>query len=295
MFDSSLWGLVANNASIDPNSSPFFFLNTVSNVRVNLPSALTIPQQVNSDNIPFDKMVASSSPSSKDCFIAGRFEDFQHIAFCMLGDKSWTIIKSENANTVVLDIEILNKKLYVLACQARERFIEAYDLQNLNTTRVEVLPFPAYHGVMSDNRRMGNISHASNASVYFLGKNLVSGELLLIRGLYDGSYDNNNRRIIGQSTYVQKFIHLPFTREFRLWKYKYSDSEWIEIDNLGDCSIFLGDKSFTVISVNHLTHQELVERNYISFAHWKDSSGSDSLPFKLEVGIFSLINKRKKY
>ncbi|KAI4305156.1 hypothetical protein L6164_028542 [Bauhinia variegata] len=86
-------GLVASNASIDPNSSPFFFLNTVSNVRVNLPSALTIPQQVNSDNIPFDKMVASSSPSSKDCFIAGRFEDFQHIAFCMLGDKSWTIIK----------------------------------------------------------------------------------------------------------------------------------------------------------------------------------------------------------
>ncbi|KAI4305486.1 hypothetical protein L6164_028850 [Bauhinia variegata] len=170
MFDSPVWSHVGDNVPSDPNSSPFFFFNTLSNVRINLPSALNIPQQVISHSCPVDKMVASSSPSSKDCFIAGILNDFQLLAFCKIEDKSWTIIESETANISIVDIEILNKKLFVLVRQARERFIKVYDLQNPNSTIVEALPLPAYHPVMPLNRIMGNISHVSNVSVYFLRK-----------------------------------------------------------------------------------------------------------------------------
>ncbi|KAI4305499.1 hypothetical protein L6164_028862 [Bauhinia variegata] len=190
-------------------------------------------------------------------------------------------------------IEILNSKLYALVTRSlfgrrEERLIRVFDLQNPNITMVQVLRLPAYHEVMFDYLITGNSNyHVSNREVYYLGKDAVSGDLLLIRAIYDFDLDLDldrvGRRIIDHYLIIQNFINPPFTKYLRLWKYQYSDYQWIELDDLGDCSIFLGSIGFTVISTSNLTHQGLVEKNSIYFAHWKNCSGSRSSLWELEM------------
>jgi hypothetical protein len=97
----------------------FFFLNPVTDVRILIPSKLSLPSNSNAggDRIAYvKKMVASSKPNcdESDCYLVGLLTDFCHIAIYKLFDKSWTIVEpDDDSKSFFTDVEIIGTKLYV--------------------------------------------------------------------------------------------------------------------------------------------------------------------------------------
>jgi hypothetical protein len=96
-----------------------FFLNPVTNVRITIPSKLSLPSISSARGDRFStlrKMVASSKPNcdGSNCYLAGLLSDFLRIAIYKLFDKSWTIVEpDDDSKSFFTDVEIIGTKLYV--------------------------------------------------------------------------------------------------------------------------------------------------------------------------------------
>ncbi|KAL6139711.1 hypothetical protein ACLB2K_058013 [Fragaria x ananassa] len=93
----------------------FFFWNPVSGARVKLPT-----HHPSRGRFPEVKVVASSVPTTTKCYVSClHFRQEGRLAFCTPTDRSWTLIKAEEA-LEFWEIEILDGKLYALGREALE-------------------------------------------------------------------------------------------------------------------------------------------------------------------------------
>lgn len=231
--------------------SCYFFLNPISGARVELPSSKIIWSQ---------KIVASSVPTRRqNCYVAMLDLWERHLSFCRPIDKSWTLIKGENA-LEFFDMEIIDGKLYAATRHALE--IMVFDIQ---LHAKEDLPRYTTQRLVVHHPNVGPRDDCVYYRTWYLVKDPESKELFLVfRKLGD--------------------------RGFQVWKLEHcgitGTTRWVEIVDLGNRIMFLSELNNKIISFASDT--TLLETNCIYFAFNVGAS------FRVEFGVFSLTKQSVK-
>ncbi|XP_061376068.1 uncharacterized protein LOC133318126 [Gastrolobium bilobum] len=258
------WMIVSEYSNV--GSLTIFFFNPVTNARVFVPSVLNFPSNspLQADKLLMKKMVASSKPDCLDCFLVCLFNDYCHITFCRLSDKSWTTIEADKDTGVhFMDVEIIDTKLYALTFKS----ILIYDLQDSsdNPPKPKVLamlpPTPRVVSTVTGNQRF------DRGKVFpCLVKDDALGDLFLIYMFYNCAYEAQHAGYL--STVTEYLTPSEMTR-VEVFKLKTSNetNQWIKVDNLGDHVLFVGYIKSTVMSRAALNSTEkLITGNIIFFA-----------------------------
>ena len=204
----------------------FFFWNPVSGARVKLPT-----HHPSRGSFPEVKVVASSVPTTTECYVSClHFRQEGCLAFCTPTDRSWTLIKAEEA-LEFWEIEILDGKLYALGREALE-YVMVFDI-HLDTHAYTSQRLVTLHP---------NINSIVDGGTYYrtcyLAKCCESKDLFMVLW-HDRPY---------------------YQRSFQVLKLE-NNNKWVEIDDLGDRALFMATLSNKFITC----HDKTLERNCIYF------------------------------
>jgi hypothetical protein len=267
----------------------FFFLNPVTDVRIMIPSKLSLVcnSSVQDDIIQYViKMVASSKPNcdrSSDCYLAGLFYDFCHIAIYKLFDKSWTIVESDkNSGTYFTDVEIIGTKLYVSNLCSDSLLI--YCLKDFinGPPKAKVLAkFPD--------------EIFTNYNFCYLSKDEAQRELYIILGFCNIKPDEIRHVIANHFNMVPAFVEPPQFTKFKLFKLD-TNKDPIGCQNvqLKDRVVFISNLKSMVMSRDELNFDnDLIRGNSIYFAFYFPCPTN---PWSgLKLGMFDLTDSSIKY
>jgi hypothetical protein len=240
-----------------------FFLNPVTDVRIMIPSKLSLPtySSIQGDRPPcLRKMVASSKPNcdgSSDCYLAGLFSDYCHIAIYKLFDKSWIIVESDkDSGSYFKDVEIIGTKLYVSDSPSDSILIYCLKDSTNGPPKAKVLAkFPT-------SRIIGNHSFA------FLGKDESLRELYIIFMYYNGEPEYENPHVIpAHLKKISAFPEPPQLVNFEVFKLDTNKDGWQNVP-LEDRVAFVSNLNMKVISRDELNFNNDLIRggNSIYFA-----------------------------
>lgn len=232
----------------------YFFLNPISGARVELPSSKIIWNE---------KIVASSVPTRRqNCYVAKLDLWKRHLSFCRPIDKSWTLIKGEDA-LEFFDMEIIDGKLYAATRHALE--IMAFDIQ---VHAKGSLPRYTTQRLVVHHPDVGWRDDHVWYRTWYLVKDPESKELFLV-------------------------FRKPGIQGFQVWKLEHcgitGTTRWVEIVDLGNRIMFLSGLNNKIISFASDSHDTTpLETNCIYFAFDIGSS------YTVEFGVFSLTKQSVK-
>ncbi|PNX77468.1 hypothetical protein L195_g033436 [Trifolium pratense] len=264
-----------------------FFLNPVTDVRIMIPSKLSLPtySSVRGDIIPLTKMVASSNPNcdgSSDCYLAGLFSDDCHIAIYKLFDKSWTIVESDkDLGSYFTDVEIIGTKLYVSDSPLDSILIYCLKDTTNGPPKTKVLAkFPLI----------------SNNSFGFLGKDEALRELYFIfMSLNVEPVFENQDVIPAHLKKISAFPEPPQVTNFEVFKLDTNKDPigWQNVQ-LEDRVAFVSNLSNIVMSRDELNfNKDLIRENSIYFAFYFPCPTN---PWQgLQLGMFDLTDSSVEY
>ncbi|AES79562.1 F-box protein [Medicago truncatula] len=278
------WLIVSDNS--EKGFAKIFFLNPVTDVRITIPSKLHLPSIVGQSISYVTKLTASSKPNcdGSDCYLAGLFSDYCHIAIYKLFEKSWTIVESDkDSGTYFTDIEIIGTKLYVIGSLSDS--ILVYDLKDSTNA-------PRKAEVLAELPRApaGSSIHSS-----FLAKDKMLRELYLISVFYNGEIDTE-QHISDRFNVVSSFVKPPKLTSFEVFKLDTNKSPigWQNV-KLEDKVAFVSNWKSMVLARDELNYsEELVRGNSIYFAITFPCPKINP-PTSLEFGMFCLNDSSIKY
>ncbi|XP_061343747.1 uncharacterized protein LOC133289765 [Gastrolobium bilobum] len=290
------WMIVSEYCKVSSRSVTIFFINPVTNARVFVPSVLNFPT-----NSPLpaankkliQKMVASSKPDCLDCFLVCLFCDECHIRFCRLSDKSWTTIEADkDAGVHFMDVEIIDTKLYARTFNS----ILVWDLQDSSDypSKPKVLamlpPRPPLVLTVTGNQRF-----VRGKVLTCLAKDDASGDLFLIHRFCNLAYETQN---VGYLNTITKFVTPPEMTRVEVFKLNTisteTNNQWIKVDNMGDCVLFVSHFKCMVMSRAALnSSEELIKENSIYFAFSYPCAGDTWAG--IQLGMICLTDNNIKY
>jgi hypothetical protein len=273
----------------------FFFLNPVTDVRILIPSKLSLPSNSNNggDGIPIvSKIVASSKPNCDecDCYLVGLLNDLCHIAIYKHFDKSWTIVESDkDSGAYFIDVETMDSKLYV--SEPSSHSILVYDLKDTTNglPKAEVL-------VKLPEIRLSELSIISNTHLCFLAKNEALRELYYIYLLFISEPEYNTQHAAADSVrIILSYAEPPQITSCDVFKLDTNKDpiEWQNV-KLDDRVAFVSSWNSMVMSRDELNcDEELIRGNSIYFAvHFRCPAN----PWPgLKLGMFCLTDSSINY
>ncbi|KAK2414765.1 hypothetical protein QL285_037320 [Trifolium repens] len=281
------WLIMSDNS--EKGFEKCFFLNPVTDVRIMIPSKLSLPtySSVRGDRIPcLRKMVASSKPNcdgSSDCYLVGLFSDYCHIAIYKLFDKSWIIVESDkDSGSYFKDVEIIGTKLYVSDSPSDSILIYCLKDSTNGPPKAKVLAkFPI-------SRIIGDHSFA------FLGKDESLRELYIIFIYFNGEPEYENPHVIpAHLKNISAFPEPPQLINFEVFKLDTNKDGWQNVQ-LENRVAFVSNYNMKVMSRDELNfNNDLIKGNSIYFAfHFRCPTSPWS---GLQLGMFDLTDSSINY
>ncbi|XP_057418498.1 uncharacterized protein LOC130712692 [Lotus japonicus] len=258
---------------VKKNSLSIFFKNPVTNSRVSISSPLDYPSNspIQGKKLCLSKMVASSGP---DCyksndFLAALFNDFLHIAFYSLFDKSWNMIKpDQDSGVAFLDIEIMGSKLYVRTSKPLNSII-VYDLKDFSSgssPKTKVLAMLPQRSTPHVPRIIDNQHHVSGCAFCSLAKHETLDQLFLIYMICNITYRSAD---VGYLNMPKEYVIPPEITGVEVFKIDINKEpiKWIKCERLDDDVIFVsGVKSMVMSRTSLNCPQALIRENNVYFA-----------------------------
>ncbi|KAI4354399.1 hypothetical protein L6164_003264 [Bauhinia variegata] len=271
-----------------------YFLNPVSGTRMMLPatSISSFSKTYAKSGITIScKAVASSIPDCPNCHVATQFSCVvtrkQQLAFCRVTEKLWKVINHPLKAVVFSDIAFYDNKLYAVGTTSSDvvNLVMAFDLRDPNAL-VKVLLDPSPVSRIHVSLIKCELDQRIDTKRIFLAKDSIRDELLLVFHIVE-YFLNLDAKL--STDYL-----LPIqTKGFCVFKLDKSCFQWVEVDNLGNLSLFLDKQSSRVISITDLDgSMESIRGNCIYFALDLGCSVDPSLA--RDIGVFSLTDRSIK-
>lgn len=270
----SIEGWLIVSEYVERSSMTISFFNPVTSARVFVPPQLYFPTNspLKDDKLFLGKMVASSTPdcSDSDCFLAGLFIDFCHIAIYRLFDQSWTMIETDKDSGIYfMDLEIIGSKLYVRTDNSLGSIL-VYDLRKIEPSEVPSKPkvlvsipriWPPPASSIIGNQRI-DYGHP----IISLAKDEALGELYLIYMFCNSQYETQH---VGYLNIVTQFVAPPRIKRVEVYKLDTSEEPnvWQQKERLDDHVAFVSNCKSMVMSRDALNcSEELIRGNSVYFA-----------------------------
>ncbi|KAI9083129.1 hypothetical protein K1719_034862 [Acacia pycnantha] len=231
---------------------PFFF-NPVSRRRFWLPLMNDMSYH------KIRKMVANSAPNNINNHHHDHVDPtfvvcltYDRIMYCKITDKSWSLIKSwRRGINCTSDIAVIGNLLYVTRDETRSDDINIYYLNSptMAARKLVVLDPKPVVSVFDD---------------IYLAHDEVSGDLMLVVATYDP--DCIIRSLLGDGGDHKSINDFRVMKMDRNRRGGNDGVRWVEVEDLGDCLIFLDQKNCRLISTVGLQMMENVTKNCIYFA-----------------------------
>ncbi|PIA42832.1 hypothetical protein AQUCO_02000347v1 [Aquilegia coerulea] len=204
-------------------------LNPLSGIQISLPSQPTFQHQYKIHVEPEDlrhvfmtKFILSSNPSDSDqtCIVIAIHSELRRLSFAKPGDEAWTYIESsyggyQDAIFFRGQFYAINSKGVLVICEIDAPHPKTIDFA-----------FPPEDIGIFGNR-------------FYLIE--MSGELLLIERLFSSPTENAS---LGDFYYI--------TEAFDIYKFDFHSSSWVDLYDLGDHALFVGDNtSFSISTIDY--------------------------------------------
>ncbi|GMH09401.1 hypothetical protein Nepgr_011242 [Nepenthes gracilis] len=209
-----------------------YLLNPLAQKRRRLPT-LAFLQTAYMRFLNVDKAVMSSTPSSSNCVVL-IFYGRCGLAFCRLGDKSWTNIDHGSSNGFSDGLYLKGRfyvvddfgRIYACDTNASTRSLEEFEYQPGETKYRNKWYLVDLEGELYRVLRKFDVSEK-----FYYGDTSSDDD--------DDEEEDENTGIMG----------LVSTRKFRLWKLDLSKKRWISVQDLADYAVFLGYNNSISLSV----------------------------------------------
>ncbi|XP_054778420.1 uncharacterized protein LOC129286489 [Prosopis cineraria] len=248
-----------------------FFFNPITNAKVYMSSRLKVKSKIES-------IVASTEPNDPNCVVVCLFYRHYVFAFSWITNESWTIIEEDVSTALAfLHVEIIDGKLYALTHSVLNSIV-FYDLQK-EPVKPRILARLLEVGFAIIRQKTSpldflydgdgciiNSWEAHGDILSTLAVDSSSGELFLIYLVCNSIF-----RLKGMlnDTARKEYTNPPKTVDSRVFKLDMSkEPRWIEVKNLGNCTLFNGFWKCFVVSNDALQcPKEFIKGNCIYFAY----------------------------
>ncbi|KAL5719695.1 hypothetical protein ACHQM5_012440 [Ranunculus cassubicifolius] len=280
-------------------------LNPFTRIPIQLPSVKTFSnydtkyykQRVRVRDDVADKIILLSS-SDRDCIAMAIHGPEYQLSFARPGDSSWT--RCPTPADWVFDLVFYKEKFYAINWQGTLMVCDISDCQSSSI----VMPgfevdfeedFDVYSVPQFESFEIGPDCDKNFYLAEWMGELLMVIKIVDKKGLSKYTWDDEEentssktRRCLERMKRTEETV-LYRTTGFKIYKLDFSNSNWVELKNLGEYSLFLGRN--TSVSILASYHGG-IKKNCIYFTDdWTNLASVGDMSCGRDMGVFDVEKK----